>query len=123
MNELDKKIREALREEDAEIFEDFGGEPSMLLILRDTTSRRMLETKLRQSQKLESVGTLAAGIAHDFNNILQAILGYSVLYSFRICGKRKEQTDIPPPTRRVPFPTCPFCETSSTASSISRKMR
>ena len=30
MNELDKKIREALREEDAEIFEDFGGEPSML---------------------------------------------------------------------------------------------
>ncbi len=35
MNELDKKIREALREEDAEIFEDFGGEPSMLDMVID----------------------------------------------------------------------------------------
>ena len=58
---------------------DFGGENCILSVGRDITEHKLLESELRQSQKMKAIGQLASGIAHDFNNLLTAINGYCEL--------------------------------------------
>lgn len=53
-----------------------------ILLIEDITDRVSIEKKLRQAQKMESLGTLAGGVAHDFNNILTAIKGFASLAAY-----------------------------------------
>ena len=48
-------------------------------VVEDSTRELLLENRLIQAHKLETIGALAGGIAHDFNNILTTISGYSEL--------------------------------------------
>jgi PAS domain S-box-containing protein len=83
---LAKDGRRSTLEVTAEVLHHEGKPVSLRGIGRDITQRKQAESalraseeRLRQTVKLEAIGTLAGGIAHDFNNILSAILGYAEL--------------------------------------------
>jgi PAS domain S-box-containing protein len=53
-------------------------EQAIATILEDIEEQKRLEAQLRQAQKMESIGTLAAGIAHDINNVLNIVKSYAM---------------------------------------------
>ena len=82
-----------------------------LVIVEDVTERLKLEAQLRQAQKLEAVGCLAAGIAHEFNNLLTVIQGHTDLLSNKPLGTRSASASI---TR--------IAQASQRAASLTRRL-
>jgi signal transduction histidine kinase len=61
---------------------------------RAEREKQRIATRLRQAQKMESIGTLAGGIAHDFNNILSAIMGYSEMTLYKLSDDSKARSNL-----------------------------
>lgn len=69
-------LRKIIADSGAPIKDSQGNIIGVVLVFRDMTEKHKLMEAAQQSQKLQSLGTLAGGIAHDFNNLLTGIFGY-----------------------------------------------
>ena len=76
----------------------YSGEDCLVMVMADITALKQIEEEKKrleiQSQKMESIGTLASGIAHDFNNILTSIIGYTQMSMKDILSLTKGEQDI-----------------------------
>ena len=70
---------------------DAAEERNVAVLFNDIAQRKQAEEKLRETQKLESLGVLAGGIAHDFNNLLTGVLGNASLLVESLRGSPEEQ--------------------------------
>jgi PAS domain S-box-containing protein len=88
------KTRELIPVEISSSHIEYDNKNAILRVARDLTERKRFEEKIRQSHKMEAIGTLAGGIAHDFNNILSGIFGFSQLAKNNLTHPEKANKNI-----------------------------
>jgi signal transduction histidine kinase/HAMP domain-containing protein len=71
-----------------------GNAVGAVLTVVDETERRALETQLRQSDRLASMGTLAAGLAHELGNAMHIIHGFSAVLLSRVAADAPYRGDV-----------------------------
>ena len=76
------------------VYDASGRVVNFVAVKKDITGEMKLESRLRNKQKLESIGTLAGGIAHDFNSLLMAIIGYTELTRDVLPEKSEEKDNL-----------------------------
>jgi len=98
-NEIKVYLREKFND-DLNVFDVFlypivsASIRGIVIRIDDVTKFDKKEQQLRQSQKMETVGTLAGGLAHDFNNVLGGILGSISLIEFKMNRKTPIEEEI-----------------------------
>ncbi len=68
----------------ASVTTDEGESFGTVVVFRDVTEKRALEHRMRQTEKLESLGQLASGLAHEFNNLMAGTLNRAELLTLRL---------------------------------------
>jgi len=71
------------------VLDDRGEIRQVLRVTRDLTERKKMESRLFESQKLETIGLLAGGVAHEFNNLLVGITGTVEMLGLLLSGNKE----------------------------------
>ena len=94
-----------------------GQQPHLLLLAQDVSERATLERQLRQAQKMEAIGQLAAGVAHDFNNILTVIQGHAGIMQHQLPAGSAQTRSVEQITRAAGRAGTLICSSSCSAAS------
>jgi PAS domain S-box-containing protein len=71
------------------VLDERGEIRQVLRVTRDLTERKKMESRLFESQKLETIGMLAGGVAHEFNNLLVGVIGAVEMLSPLLAGNEE----------------------------------